>query len=136
MKAEFTVIGEPVGKARPRVTRMGHAYTPAKTVLYENLIKVEYERQCGEQRASKPEGVSLSVAAYFQTPSSVSRKKRESMLNGEIRPTKKPDADNILKCVGDALNGVAFDDDSQIVQCHAEKWYSDTPRLVVIVRSV
>ena len=135
MKAEFTVMGEPVGKARPRVTRMGHAYTPEKTVLYENLIKMEFERQCGEQRVHKPDSVELSVVAYFQIPSSASRKKRGEMENGYIRPTKKPDADNLLKCVGDALNGLAYDDDSQVVQCHVEKWYSDTPRIEVTVRS-
>ena len=134
MKAEFIVYGEPVGKARPRVTRMGHAYTPEKTVLYENLIKMEYERQCGGEKARKPEQVMMTVVLYYQIPKSVSKKKREQMITGGIRPTKKPDCDNALKCVADALNGLAYDDDSQLVQCHVEKWYAEDPRIEVILR--
>ena len=109
----FTVPGEPTGKARPRVVR-GHAFTPEKTVLYENLIKTEYERQCGRAIFEGPVGV--TVIAYYSIPKSDSRKKRDLKINGALRPMKKPDADNVLKCICDALNGVAFVDDAQVVR--------------------
>ena len=55
------------------------------------------------------------------------------MADGKIRPTKKPDADNIMKAVADALNGIAYKDDSQIVNVTIAKWYSDTPRVEVAI---
>lgn len=136
MNAIFTVMGEPVGKARPRVTKFGHAYTPEKTVLYENLVKLEYERQCGAEKIQKPNMVALNVTAYFGIPSSASKKKRKEMLCGYTRPTKKPDCDNIFKTVADALNGLAYDDDSQVVSASIEKYYSDSPRIEVTVGSI
>jgi Holliday junction resolvase RusA-like endonuclease len=64
-------------------------------------------------------------------PASASKKKQQSMLHGGIRPTKKPDCDNIAKAVLDALNGIAYYDDSQVVTVTVEKLYSDTPRVEV-----
>lgn len=42
------------------------------------------------------------------------RKRREAMIAGTIRPTKKPDADNVLKIVTDSLNDIAYYDDAQM----------------------
>jgi Holliday junction resolvase RusA-like endonuclease len=53
------------------------------------------------------------------------------MLAQRVWPTKKPDADNILKLVADALNGLAYVDDKNIVTAHAHKVYSDRPRLEI-----
>jgi Holliday junction resolvase RusA-like endonuclease len=55
------------------------------------------------------------------------------MAEGKIRPAKKPDADNIMKAIADALNGIAYKDDSQIVNVTITKWYSDTPRVEVAI---
>ena len=133
--ATFTVPGEPKGKARPIVAK-GHAFTPQKTVLYENLIKVEYERQCGDKMFVKPTPVELEVFAYYSIPKNTSKKKRKMMLEGKIRPIKPSDIDNVYKTVADALNGVAYDDDVQVVRCYAEKFYSDDPRIIVGVREL
>ena len=98
MEVHFTVPGEPVGKGRPRFSRQGSfvmAYTPGKTVSYENLIKVEYERQSGLSFGEREIG--LRVTAYFSIPKSVSKAKRQRMKDGEIRPAKKPDIDNVCK---------------------------------------
>ena len=132
--ATFTVPGEPTGKARPIVTRSGHAYTPQKTVLYENLIKLEYGQQCGNMKYAKPKAVEMEIFAYYTIPSSASKKKQAEMRNGKIRPIKKPDADNLCKVVADSLNGIAYDDDAQIVKCTVEKYYGDDPRIIVGVR--
>ena len=136
MTAKFTVLGEPRGKGRPRFSRHGNrtmTHTPAATVLYENLIATEYRRQCEDTRFPDGEPLNLIIYAAFAPPASASKKRREQMLAGEIRPTKKPDADNIMKVVADALNGVAYRDDAQIVVCTVAKYYSQTPRISVII---
>lgn len=134
MEVHFTVPGEPVGKGRPRFSRQGSfvmAYTPGKTVSYENLIKVEYERQSGLSFGEREIG--MRVTAYFSIPKSVSKAKRQRMKDGEIRPTKKPDIDNVCKVVADALNGVAYNDDRQIVYTEISKRYDDMPRMDVSI---
>ena len=56
------------------------------------------------------------VTAFFEPPKSISKKKRAEMLEGKIWPAKKPDSDNIAKVVLDALNGIAYHDDTQIIK--------------------
>ena len=134
MEVHFTIPGEPVGKGRPRFSRQGSfvmAYTPGKTVSYENLIKVEYERQSGFSFGEREIG--LRVTAYFSIPKSASKVKRRQMKDGEIRPAKKPDIDNVCKVVADALNGVAYNDDRQIVYTEISKRYDDMPRMDVSI---
>ncbi len=130
MTITFTVLGEPVGKARQRVTRFG-TYTPQATVLYENLIKTEYRRQCHDHRFDDKQPLRMEVRAEYLIPASASKAKRAAMAKGEIRPMKKPDWDNVGKVVSDALNKLAYRDDTQIVDCTVQKFYSDRPRIIV-----
>ena len=137
MEIKFTVLGEPQGKGRPRFrTVAGHAqtYTPDATASYENLIACEYRRQCQDYVFPDDAELDMRIIAYMRIPNSTSKKKKDLMRRGMIRPTKKPDIDNIFKVVADALNGVAFPDDKAIVDCQVRKFYSDRPRLMVIVR--
>ena len=136
MKVKFTILGEPAGKGRPRFTREGRTYTPEKTVSYENLVKLEYEQQCANHKF--PDGAQLDVRiiAYYQIPKSTSKKKAKLMEDGKIRPTKKPDFDNIGKIVCDSLNKRAYKDDAQIVDAQVRKFYSRNPRVVVIIQEV
>ena len=126
----ITIPGKPQGKARPRVTRYG-AYTPESTKRYEELI-----RACWLQQADgwfvKEGPIGVIMMAYFPIPVGTSKENRERMLAGTIRPTKKPDCDNILKCI-DALNGWAFTDDKQIVSMSVQKFFSEEPRLEVVL---
>ena len=134
---QFTVPGEPVGKGRPRVVRNGgitRTYTPEKTASYENLVKLEFQRQGG--RMLKDGLVKVWINADFGIPRSVSKRKREAMIGGAIRPTKKPDADNIAKVICDALNGLAWRDDSQVVMLHVEKRFAEEPRVCVTITEV
>ncbi len=126
----FTVLGEPQGKARQRVTRFG-TYTPEQTVMYENLIKTEYRRQCKDHRFEDKQPLRMVVRAEYQIPKSASKIKRMGMIKGDIRPVKKPDWDNVGKIVSDALNKIAYRDDSQIVECLVTKFYSERPKLTV-----
>jgi hypothetical protein len=134
---KFTVLGEPAGKGRPRFSNAGQyvkAYTPEKTVSYENLVKLEYRRQCDDYRFEDGVPLDLRIIAYYSIPKSTSKKKKALMEQYKIRPMKKPDNDNIVKIIQDALNLVAYHDDVQIVDCQLRKFYSQNPRVVVTIR--
>ena len=147
-EVKFTVLGEPKGKARPRISvrkfkgtdgtdqTFAKGYTPKDTVMYENQVRAEYHNQCGERIF--PDGIMLDcrITAYYGIPKSTSKKKRELMLRHRIRPTKKPDFDNVAKVVCDSLNGIAYHDDKQIVDGMFRKFYSDRPRVEVIIRQI
>ena len=78
----------------------------------------------------------MSVKAYFAIPKSVSKKKHKLMIEEKIRPTKKPDCDNVLKIICDALNTIAYDDDKQIVEMEISKFYSENPRVEVEIEEI
>lgn len=142
MEVKFTVYGPPKGKGRPRfsIRKSGNgkafagARTPDETVLYENQIKMEYRQSNGQLRFPDDAQLVLIVKAYYEIPKNVSKKRREKMLLCDIRPTKKPDWDNIGKVASDALNGIAYRDDAQIVEAIVGKYYSETPRLEVTIK--
>ena len=139
MQIKFTVLGEPQGKGRPKFSRQGgfvKTYTPDKTVLYENLIRTEYLRQCSGQRFADKEPLAMKIWAYYSIPASASKKRQSAMEAGEIRPVKKPDADNIIKVVADSLNQVAYRDDADLVKVELEKFYSRQPRIEVEIKSL
>ena len=132
---KFTVPGEPQGKGRPRVVRNGaftRTYTPEKTATYENLVKLEFQRQCaGQYIGDGP--VSMKVICFYGLASSDSKRKRQAKLDGTIRPTKKPDCDNVGKVVADSLNGIAYKDDAQIVSMTIDKYFAEIPRVEVTI---
>ena len=131
MNIELTIPGPPMGKQRPRVCKFG-TYTPAKTVNYETLVKELYIMQY-PQRKPMDDPLQMTVLAYFPIPKSKSKKMREQMLNNTIKPTIKPDTDNVLKIIADSLNGLAYADDKQIVCASVYKFYSDNPRVEVCI---
>ncbi len=126
----FTVPGAPAGKGRPRITKNG-AFTPKDTMVYENLVKNSYRLNRQLQGELKAE-----IIAYYPISKSTSNKKRLQMIDLIIRPTKKPDIDNIVKSILDSLNNIAFHDDSQIVELIAKKYYSEQPRVEVILEEL
>jgi Holliday junction resolvase RusA-like endonuclease len=128
----LTILGEPCAKQRPRLGK-GFTYTPEKTVNYETLVKQLYILQ---QKERLEGALKLTVEAFFSIPKSTSKKNREKMLKGMIRPTKKPDWDNVGKIISDALNEMAYKDDCQIVDATVRKWYSDNPRVEVEITEV
>lgn len=127
----FTVPGPVRGKARARMTKRGFAYTPKETVMAENLVKMCFREAAP---AWKPaEGpVRLTVRSYHRPPSSWSKKMWARLEAGEQMPcTKRPDFDNVGKLVGDALNGIAYNDDKQVWNGHVTKIWGLTERLEV-----
>ena len=134
MKADFIIHAAPVGKARPRVTAHG-TYTPKKTKDYEALVQREYKAQCRDIYFGTG-AIAVMIEAYYPIPKSASKTKRQRMLSREIRPTVKPDFDNVCKAVCDALNGIAYYDDAQIVEVGFIKMYDDSPRVKVRIFSL
>ena len=122
----FTVPGDPMGKARPRFSRKTrHAYTPTKTVNRETVIKL-YARQAMAGRPAMRGAVKVSILATFPIPPSWPLRKRTEAAAGLLRPTVKPDWDNIGKLT-DALNGVCWLDDKQVVDGRVVKVYGAQP---------
>lgn len=130
MIVRFQVPGLPQGKGRARFGN-GRTYTPQKTVAYEGLISMAAQQaMAGRDLIAGP--VHLVVTAVFPIPASWSKKRRaEAQWH-----TGKPDGDNMLKAVGDGLNGIAFKDDSQIVCAKVTKQYGDKPGLDVLVEAL
>ena len=123
----FSVEGDPVAKGRPKFSSRGgfvKTYTPKKTVTYEHLVREEAVKAIG---SSEPLETPVGVFIYIRLPipKSYPKKRREACLNGFEKPCKKPDLDNLAKSVMDAMNGVVFKDDSQIVSLHCKKVYAD-----------
>ena len=132
MMIRFIVPGEPQGKARARVVRKRGgkgvtSYTPNKTTDYEALVRWEFIRVNHLKHFSENQtgAVSIQIFAYFSIPKSAKKTLPGSPC------CKKPDADNILKIICDALNGVAYHDDSQIVHAEVSKFWSDVSRVEV-----
>ena len=128
----FHVPGKPQSKARHRsFARAGRVcnYTPAQTEQYENWIKLCYQGAHGTARLVPP--IEMSITAYFSVPKSYSKKKAALCRENVLRPTCKPDMDNIAKAVADALNGIAYHDDSGVSELHVSKQYGEREGLVV-----
>ena len=127
------VAGQPVGKARPRVTRSGRVYTPTKTMKAEASIQdAAREAMQGQQPLEGP--VYVSAAFNMEIPTSWTKGKQSKARSDELMPTAKPDLDNLAKTILDALNGIVYRDDSQVVQMAISKRYSDEPGTFITIR--
>ena len=128
---EFEVPAKIIGKGRPRLNSYtGQVYTPTRTKDYESLVEqyflLKYPRYKTIEGRAK-----VTIIGYFEIPKSTSKAQREQMLQNKISPTKKPDIDNVIKIVLDAMNKFAFKDDTQITKIEVEKLYSDVEKLYV-----
>lgn len=139
----FTIPGKPGAKGRPRFRSVGNfvqTYTPKDTVNYENLVKLYYMEAAaaaGVDMNTIPKGIfQIDVAGYFEIPKSKPKAWKELALDGAIRPTSKPDFDNIGKIVADSLNKIAWTDDSYIVDGRVRKFFCQIPRTVVIITDI
>lgn len=132
----FTIPGIPQGKGRAKATHIPglgtRMYTPAKTAAYEGLVAhAAQAAMAGRPLIEGP--VRMHLAIHFAVPASWSQKKQRMALAGEIVPTTKPDADNIVKAICDGCNGVVWRDD---VQCSDGSWskrYDATPGVIVTI---
>jgi Holliday junction resolvase RusA-like endonuclease len=132
----FIIDGPVIPKGRPRFTRVGKAYTPKRTHDYEKKVKDAYLSEYPSGMAFETEPLEMILNVYMAVPKSFSKKKRDHMICFEYPTLHKGDADNFLKSVADALNGVAYTDDCQIVTATVNKIWSETDRAEVTLREV
>ena len=115
------IPGEPIAQPRVKVSTRGgfaRAYTERDHPIhaYKQAIRLAYVNAGGEVLEGP---VSVRIVCWFDRPKSHSKKRRQ-----EPEPkTTKPDADNLAKGIGDALNEIAYNDDGQVYRLTVEKWY-------------
>lgn len=131
----FEILGQPIAKQRPRVTRSGIAYTPSKTVNYEGIVRYTYQSLYG-QREPILGHIEAHITAIFPIPKSYSKKKTAELLAGHNNYDKKPDCDNLAKIILDSLNGIAYKDDSQVTVLHIAKEYGTQPKVIVELKEI
>jgi Holliday junction resolvase RusA-like endonuclease len=126
------VSGEAVAKGRPRMTRKGFAYTPAATRKYEAHARLAAQLAMdGRPPIEGPVRVEMRIE--LPVPASWSQLKRTGAITGHVKPTSRPDIDNYVKGISDAINTIVLVDDSQIVELHATKKFSLTPKMVATI---
>lgn len=130
----LNIPGIPVAKQRPRLSKYG-TYTPEKTINYESLVQMCYMDQADGVKLEGP--LEISIDFHFPIPQSYTKAARNKIKSGLMLHTKKPDIDNCIKTITDALNQFAYKDDSQIVSVIARKHYTDAqPRAQVKLREI
>lgn len=132
------VLGDPVAQGRPRFSRQGgfvKAYDPAKSRDYKSYVRLIAAQNAPD---SPVEGaIEFSLRIYRAIPKGMPKYKREAAKEGRLRPVTKPDVSNVLKGVEDALKGVWYKDDSQIVGYGVlGKWYDERPRIEIMMREL
>ena len=146
----ITIYGDPMGKQRPKFSAKGHfikTYTPKETINYESRVIDAYTQQYNSMMFNVNAKLRAKITAYYKIPLSRYKvyKKTNSveldktgqlMLINEIRPTIKPDCDNIAKICLDALNGIAYYDDKQIVELIVSKYYSQEPKVEIKIEEL
>ncbi len=135
---KFSVLGKPGAKGRPRARVAGkkfaQVYTDAKTKAAEE----SFLAQALPYRPVTPLEGPLRVEFMFVMPIPKSKSKvwKALALSGGIRPTGKPDCDNLAKLALDSLNGVFFEDDAQVVELRCSKIYGEIIRTDVFIEEV
>jgi Holliday junction resolvase RusA-like endonuclease len=123
----FEILGRVQPKQRPRFSK-GHTYTPKKTLDYEKHVRDAYPSDY------KFKGqVKVKIIIFYEVPKSAKKDVAKQMLSHTIRPTGRHfgDLDNSIKSILDALNGLAYDDDAQVVDILARRYYDKEAKVIV-----
>ena len=138
MQIEFIIEGKVKPKQSFRYTRFGHKYTPRDVKQYARDIQysfcAKYPKWLPSMFFEKP--LRAEIEVYKQMPKSFNKTKKQRAIAGEIRPLIKPDIDNCTKNIFDALNGIVYPDDKQIVELSIKKFYSETEFVKVNIAEV
>lgn len=138
MQIEFIIEGKVKPKQSFRYTRFGHKYTPRDIKQYARDIQysfyAKYPKWLPSMFFEKP--LRAEIEVYIKMPQSFSKIKKQRAVAGEIRPLIKPDVDNCTKNIFDALNGIVYPDDKQIVELSVKKFYSETEFVKVRIEEI
>jgi len=131
----FTIPGEARGKGRHRATTRGkfvRMYSDEKTASFENLVALFASQAMGGRPLIEGH-CDVTMAIHVGIPASWSKRKQERARVGDLQPTGKPDIDNVVKAIMDALNGIAWKDDAQVTSLQVVKRYSAAPSTTVTI---
>lgn len=126
---KFTILGQPVAKARPRVTKTGHVYTPQKTIDFERKIALK-ALEISLPKLTKP--LEIEIDFIFTRPQRIPKKQSERVFK-----ETKPDIDNCIKAVLDGLK-VSFDD-KLVCRLTASKYYAsinEQAKTIITIRGM
>ena len=132
----FEIPGDVQAQQRPKFSRYGNNVSvrdPKESKDYKSFVRLVASQVAPETLIT--EDIKLTIDVYRKMPKAISnsKKKLQQALNGELRPTTKPDIDNLAKGIKDGLSKVIWRDDSQVTELVARKWYSDNPRAEVTI---
>ncbi len=131
-KIEFAVYGKVIGKGRPHfVRKTGVAITPQATRSYESVLRDAARHELGDHEPWTGM-IAAVICAEYKIPKSWTKTKRE-LAQRQLTAPAKPDVDNIVKIVLDALNRVVYEDDTQVVLCVATKEWGERDCLRVLI---
>lgn len=140
MILEFSVPGEACAQGRPRFTvfkNRAFAYDPEKSKNYKSFVKLLAMQAMEEQGWKYNElPLAIEIMVYKAIPKRKTKKIREAIMAGKEYPTVKPDVDNVAKTIMDALSGVVYKDDKQVVDLSIKKRYTETEPLVMVTIEV
>ena len=138
----FHVLGKPVGKERPRAVRTAsgrvRVITAKKTEEYEHFVHLAARSAVEQLELEEPldGALGLSMQIALEVPESWAPERRAAALAGRERPVVKPDFDNVAKAICDAMNGVVYRDDAQIVESSVRKIYGPLPGVLVTIETI
>lgn len=134
----FTIKGPGVPKGRPRFTRQGRAYTPKATEDFEKWVRANAKQTMMRNgvRMIESGAVSIKIMFRFAPPASWSNKRRQTVIAARAPKITKPDLDNLVKAVTDAMNAVVYDDDNRIYSIEACKIYGPVDDIGIEIHSV
>ena len=134
---EFKIPGKVQAKQRPRFSKSGIVYTPKETRVYEDFVRLCYSDYANQYRWEPYDGqLRAEIEVFIQVPKSDSKLNKQAKIIGEIRPTIKPDCDNLAKSILDSLNGWAYRDDKQIIELSVKKFYAEQSEVKVKLMEV
>lgn len=123
----WTIHGVPRPQLRPRAMRFGkgvRVYDPPQNQDWKHTI----QGQLIADRPQAPLSGPLMISLDFAMPKPKGASKKQLMWH-----VKKPDVDNLAKSVKDAMKGIVFEDDSQVVRLEVKKAYADSPGVLIRV---
>lgn len=123
---ELVIYGEPIPQGRPRFTKTGHTYDPERSRNYKQLVRFWVTQHIKKIDGWKPfeNPLCVDLTFFVGIPSSWAKEKRIRAINGQIRPSSRPDIDNLVKSVLDSCNGLLWVDDCIITDLSARKRYT------------
>lgn len=136
MEVKFTVPGQPVPQGRPRFTTKPfvRTYDPPKSAKYKRKVK-RFAEKVAPDKPLQGE-LYAEVLIYKETLKSFSKIKKAAAEARTLRPTTKPDVDNYAKGILDAVKGIIWEDDGQVVDLVTRKFYSEIPRAEITIREI